>query len=54
MKNKHLLVNFFYNGQIEPAIELASSIIIDNGAFSVWKSNKKFDLDKFYACWKIM
>lgn len=49
MKNKHLLVNFFYNGQIEPAIELASSIIIDNGAFSVWKSNKKFDLDKFYA-----
>ena len=49
MQNRHLLINFLYKDQIETAIELASSIIIDNGAFSVWKSGKKFDLDKFYA-----
>jgi len=49
MKNKHLLINFVYNYQIELAIEFASSIIIDNGAFSVWKSGKKVDWDKFYT-----
>ena len=49
MKNKHLLISFFKRHQIEAAIELASSIIIDNGAFSSWKSGKKVVWDKFYS-----
>jgi len=49
MKNKHLLISFFKRHQIEAAIELASSIIIDNGAFSSWKTGKKVSWDKFYT-----
>lgn len=49
LQGKHACVSFANHEQVELVAELCQSFIIDNGAFSAWKSNKPFDIDGFAA-----
>ncbi len=49
-KGRHAFVSFAYPEQIALAAEVASSFSLDNGAFTVWKSGGKLDVQG-YATW---
>lgn len=50
MRGRHCLVSFAYPGQIELAAEICQSIVLDNGAFSAWRSKTPLDFDG-YCIW---
>lgn len=47
---RHGMVSFEHPDQIEIAAEVCQSVVLDNGAFSAWKSGKKHDFGG-YAAW---
>lgn len=47
---RHGMVSFEHPDQIENAAEICQSIVLDNGAFSAWKSGKPHDFDG-YMVW---
>ncbi|MCH2596509.1 MAG: hypothetical protein MKZ95_12005 [Pirellulales bacterium] len=47
LQNRHIMISFATARQAEMLIELCSTFTVDNGAFSVWKSGKEFDLDGY-------
>ena len=50
LPNRHLLVSYHHPDQIESVAQLSSSFIIDNGAFSFWKSGKgEVDFSGYHA-----
>ena len=44
---KHCMVSFERPDQIQIAAEICQSIVLDNGAFSAWKQNKKYNFDGY-------
>jgi hypothetical protein len=46
---KHAMVSFEHPEQMEIAAEICQSVVLDNGAFSAWKSGAKYDFDGFAA-----
>lgn len=52
MRGKHAMVSFAHPRQIEEAAEVCQSVVLDNGAFSAWKSGKPHDFDG-YAAWAV-
>ncbi len=44
---KHCMVSFERPDQIEIAAEICQSVVLDNGAFSAWRQEKKYDFDGF-------
>jgi hypothetical protein len=51
-KGRHALISFAYPDQIALAAEVASSFVLDNGAFTVWKRGGKLDI-RGYERWCI-
>ncbi len=49
-KGRHALISFAYPDQIALAAEIASSFVLDNGAFTVWKRGGKMDVQG-YVTW---
>ena len=47
LTNRHIMVSFATASQAEMLIELCSTFTVDNGAYSAWKSGKKFDLEGY-------
>lgn len=47
LQARHACVSFAHPDQIETVAELCQSFILDNGAFSAWKSGSAFDLEGF-------
>jgi hypothetical protein len=48
-KNRHLLYSFYNQQQIEWTINECSSFVVDNGAFSHWKSGKGvIDIEAYF------
>jgi hypothetical protein len=47
LQGKHACISFAHPGQLEIAAEMCQSFILDNGAFSAWKSGTPFDVDGF-------
>lgn len=47
---RHAMVSFAHPEQITLAAEICQSVILDNGAFSAWKSKHEFDVNG-YAKW---
>jgi len=45
--SRHAMVSFENADQVELAAEVCQSIVLDNGAFSAWKSKKAFDFDGY-------
>lgn len=43
MRSRHAMVSFARDDQIEEAVEVCQSVVLDNGAFSAWTSGKPFD-----------
>lgn len=51
---RHAMVSFWEPRQIEEATEICQSVVLDNGAFSAWKSGESCDFDgyvKWAAHW---
>lgn len=44
---RHGMVSFEHPDQIEIATEVCQSVVLDNGAFSAWKSGKKHDFEGY-------
>jgi hypothetical protein len=44
---KHAMVSFAHPEQIEVCAEICQSVVLDNGAFSAWKSGVKYDFDGY-------
>ena len=47
LQGRHACVSFAHPGQIEVVAEVCQDFILDNGAFSAWKSGHELDLDGF-------
>lgn len=47
MRNRHCLVSFAWPAQIDLAVETCQSVVLDNGAFSAWKSGAKLDFEGY-------
>lgn len=47
MRGRHTLVSFEYPAQLDLAVQLCQSVVLDNGAFSAWKSGKALDFDGY-------
>jgi len=47
LQGKHACISFAHAEQIDVAVELCQSYIIDNGAFSAWKQGGLLDLEGF-------
>lgn len=48
MQSKHAFVSFATGStHIEMAADICQSFAIDNGAFSLWKSGKKYDVEQY-------
>ena len=45
---RHAFVSFAHSDQISLAAWVCQSFALDNGAFSVWKSGRDFDIEGFY------
>lgn len=43
LKGKHAMVSFQNPIQIEEAVEVCQSVVLDNGAFSAWKAGEQHD-----------
>ena len=50
MRGRHAMVSFERPDQIEEAAEICQSVVLDNGAYSVWRQGRAFDFDA-YAAW---
>lgn len=50
LKGRHAMVSFEHPEQIDAAAEVCQSIVLDNGAFSAWRSGRAFDFAG-YADW---
>jgi hypothetical protein len=44
---RHVLISFAYKEHLEAAAEFASSFVLDNGAFTIWKKGGKLDIDGY-------
>ena len=50
LPNRHCLVSYHHPDQIDSVAQLSSSFILDNGAFSFWKSGKgDIDFSAYHA-----
>lgn len=47
MRGRHAMVSFEDSRQIEDAAEICQSIVLDNGAFSAWRSGKDYDFQGY-------
>lgn len=47
LMGRHALVPFTYQQDMEAVADVCQSFVLDNGAFSVWKSGKKLDIDGY-------
>lgn len=43
MRGRHAMVSFARDDQIEEAVEVCQSVVLDNGAYSVWRSGREYD-----------
>tara|TARA_R110000787_G_scaffold193035_8_gene304619 strand:+ start:3277 stop:3906 length:630 start_codon:yes stop_codon:yes gene_type:complete len=48
LSGRHLLVSHAYPRAVAISHEIAQTVLLDNGAFSVWRSGKKADWAAFY------
>lgn len=48
-KGKHAMVSFQAPDQIEEACEVCQAVVLDNGAFSAWKSGEAHDFDGYLS-----
>ena len=48
LEGRHLLVSHAYPAPVVIAHQIAQSVLLDNGAFSVWRSGKKANWKKYY------
>lgn len=48
MKGRHAMISFANRDQLPVAMEVCQSFALDNGAFSMWKSGKQPDWDKYH------
>lgn len=48
LAGRHLLVSFAYPSRVRLAHEVGQSVLLDNGAFSVWKAGRSIDWRAFY------
>ena len=48
LAGRHLLVSHAYPAPATIAHQIGQSVLLDNGAFSVWKSDKTADWNAFY------
>lgn len=44
---KHCMVSFERPDQLEIAAEICQSVVLDNGAFSAWRQQKKYDFNGY-------
>ena len=44
---RHAMVSFEHPEQISIAAEICQSVVLDNGAFSAWRSGEKYDFDGY-------
>lgn len=47
MQGRHAMVSFEDPRQIELAAEICQSVVLDNGAFSAWRSSKPYDFNGY-------
>lgn len=47
--NRHAMVSYAHPGQIEVCAEICWSVVLDNGAFSAWKSGADYDFEGYLA-----
>jgi hypothetical protein len=47
MKGKHALVSFAHPEQIETAVHICQSVVLDNGAFSAWRGGSSVDIPAY-------
>lgn len=50
MRSRHAMVSFEDYRQIEEACEVCQSVVLDNGAFSAWRSGRRYDFTG-YQLW---
>lgn len=53
MRGRHAMVSFEDHRQIEEACEICQSVVLDNGAFSAWRSKRAHDFAG-YVAWAAM
>lgn len=46
-RGRHAMVSYEDPRQMDVAAEICTSVVLDNGAFSAWKSGKKYDFTGF-------
>jgi hypothetical protein len=49
MKGRNLLVSFAYPARVKLAHEIGQEVLLDNGAFSVWRQGKEIRWDSIDA-----
>jgi hypothetical protein len=49
MKSRHAMVSFEHPEQIEAALEVCQSVVLDNGAFSAWTQGRPHDFEGYFA-----
>ena len=49
MKGRNLLVSFAYPARVKLAHEIGQEVLLDNGAFSVWRQGKEIRWSQYYA-----
>ncbi|MGI9158773.1 MAG: hypothetical protein ACR2K1_03375 [Saprospiraceae bacterium] len=49
MKGRHVLVSYAHRDQLDLAAQICQSVVLDNGAFSAWKSGKPLDYSGYVA-----
>lgn len=49
MAGRHFLVNHLYPSNVKRCHEMGQSVMLDNGAYGVWKSGKATNWPKYYA-----
>lgn len=47
---RHSLISYAHRAELETMAEVSHSFVLDNGAFSVWKSGKQLDVEG-YTSW---
>ena len=46
---RHAMVSYEHPEQLEVAAEICQSIVLDNGAFSAWKSGTSYDFEGYFS-----
>jgi hypothetical protein len=49
LSGRHFCVSFAAPSQVKMCHQIGQSVMLDNGAFSLWRSGKKTDWPRFYA-----